>query len=169
MKTSLIEMWSAPTLRQLAPMKNPAKLLFMAVFVAGLPSGVYAANPPAGSYQKTCAVQSFRDSVLTATCKPESSPNFRLTQIDIRACGPDVFNRDGGLQCYAKQGFGNGRAIPRGSYIDSCKDVIVTGDQKSISAQCKDGNGNYRATKISTSGCSLGKLDNDNGNLICRR
>ena len=67
------------------------------------------------------------------------------------------------------QGWGSGRAIPRGSYIDTCKDVIVSGDQKSISAQCKDGGGNYRTTQLSTGGCRLGGgLDNDNGNRVCR-
>jgi CVNH domain len=150
-------------------MRHTFVLLCMAAFVAGLPAIAHADNPPGGSYLKTCAVQSFRNSVLTANCQPENGPNFRTTQIDTRACGAEIFNRDGGLQCYAGKGWGSGRAIPRGSYIDTCKDVIVTGDQKSISAQCKDGGGNYHRTQLSTGGCRLGGgLDNDNGNLVCR-
>src|SRR6202007_1927423 len=103
-----------------------ALLLFsMVALAASLPAVAYAAEPPSGSYQKTCSVQSFRNSVLTAHCQPENGPNFRTTQIDIRPCGEEVFNRDGGLQCYARQGWGSGRAIQRGSYIDTCKDVMV--------------------------------------------
>ena len=151
-------------------MKQNSVLLSMALLAATLPAAARAADPPNGTYRKTCAVQSFTNSVLTAACQPEDTLNFRISQIDVRTCGAEIFNRDGGLQCFAKQGWGSGRAIPRGSYIDSCKDVIVASDQKSISAQCKDGNGNYHSTQVSTTSCRLGgAVDNDNGNLVCRR
>jgi hypothetical protein len=54
---------------------------------------------------------------LTAHCRPEVGPNFRTTQIDVRACGAEVFNRDGGLQCYAKQSWGSGSRYPSGRDI----------------------------------------------------
>jgi hypothetical protein len=168
-KFNLIALWFAPASWRLATIRNPSTLLATALFAASLTAVGYAANPPSGSYQKTCIVQSFGNSVLTAACRPENNPNFRSSQIDVRDCGAEIFNRDGGLQCFAKQGFGRGRAIPRGSYVDTCKDVIVTDDQKSISAQCKDRNGSFRSTKLTTSGCALGgRFDNDNGNLVCR-
>ncbi|WP_213807050.1 CVNH domain-containing protein [Granulicella sp. dw_53] len=129
-------------------MTPTSMLLSTALFVASFSAVAHAADPPNGSYRKTCGVQSFKDSVLTAHCKPENSPNFTTSQIDIRACGAEIFNRDGGLQCFARQGWGSGRAIPRGSYIDSCKNIIVANDQKSIAAQCKDSNGNYRSTQL---------------------
>lgn len=151
-------------------MRHTLVLLSMAAFAASLPAVAHAADAPNGSYKKTCVIDSFRNPVLTAHCQPENGPNFRTTQIDVGPCrGAEVFNRDGGLQCYTPQGWGSSRAIPRGSYIDTCKDIIVAGDQKSISAQCKDGGGNYRRTQLATGGCRLGGgLNNDNGNLVCR-
>ena len=167
---SSIALLYALSLRKLAILSNTSMLLSMAVFTASLPTLAYAADPPSGSYRKTCVVQNFNGSVLTAACHPENNPNFRTSQIDVQTCGAEVFNRDGGLQCFAKQGFGRGRAIPRGSYVDSCKDILVSDDQQGISAQCKDRNGNFRGTRISTSNCSVGgRFDNDNGNLVCRR
>ncbi len=52
--------------RRLTTMRHTLVLLSMAAFAAGLPAVAHAANPPSGSYQKTCAVDSFRNSVLTA-------------------------------------------------------------------------------------------------------
>lgn len=145
-------------------------LLTMTLLGVSIPTAALAVNPPAGTYQKTCAVQNYTGSVLTAACRPEDTPNFRSSQIDVRGCGAEIFNRDGGLQCFARQGWGSGRAIPRGSYIDSCKNVVVSNDQTSITAQCKDGNGNYRNTQFNTNGCRVGStLDNNNGNLVCHR
>jgi hypothetical protein len=144
--------------------------LSTAFFAMSLSVAAHAADPPDGSYRKTCVPANFTGSVLTAHCQPENGPNFRTSQIEVHACGrDDIFNRDGGLQCFAPQGWGSGRAVPRGSYIDTCKNVIVTNDQKSISAQCKDGDGNYRGTQFTTAGCQSGALDNNNGNLVCHR
>jgi hypothetical protein len=150
-------------------MRNLPTLIFSTVFLAAsLPAAAYAVDPPVGSYQKTSTVQSFSNSLLIASCHQDNNPNYRVSQIDVRHCGAEIFNRDGGLQCFAKQGFGIGRAIPRGSYVDSCKDIAVATDQKSISAQCKDREGNYRNTNLSTSGCSVGgEFDNNNGVLVC--
>ncbi len=152
-------------------MKRSSVSWVAALFCAAIfPTIAHAAAPPNGSYKRTCAVQTFTGSVLTAACQPDDSPNFRTTQIDILACrqDPDVFNRDGGLQCYTRQGWGSGRAVPRGSYIDSCKDVIVSGDQRTVTAQCKNNNGKYQRTEITTGSCRLGNgLDNQNGRLAC--
>ena len=153
-------------------MKHSFMPLSATMFAVSFFCGAYAADMPSGTYRKTCAVQSFRDSVLAAACQPENNPNFRVSQLDIRSCrpDPDVFNRDGGLQCFARQGFGEGRAVPRGSYIGTCKDVIVSAGRATISAQCKDSGGRYRNTQLSTIGCPVGAaLDNDNGSLVCRR
>lgn len=162
----------APVLRRLVAITHTSMLLCTAFFIASFSTATHAADPPSGSYRHTCAVSSFRDSVLAAYCSPENGGYQGSSQIDVRACGAEVFNRDGGLQCYTRQGWGSGRAIPRGSYIDSCKNVFVAGDQRSISAQCKDNNGNYRSTKVSTNSCPRGAgggLDNNNGNLVCPR
>ena len=130
-----------------------------------------AADAPGGSYRRTCAVKGFDGNRLEAFCSPENGPNQRLSQIDVRSCGAEVFNRDGGLQCYARSGIrGDGRAIPRGSYVDTCRDIVVSRDQGRMGAQCKDRGGTYRATQMSFGGCSAGaRIDNDDGRLVCRQ
>jgi hypothetical protein len=150
-----------------------ARVLAFALLLAPvLPAAGWAANPPAGSYLKTCNLSGgFDGRVLGAFCEPENSPNRLFSQLDVRGCGDEIFNRDGGLQCFGKQGsWGSGRAIPRGSYIDTCKNVVVAGNQTNMQAQCKDQGGTYRATLLSLGGCSRnGGIDNIGGKLICRR
>ena len=129
-----------------------------------------AANAPGGSYRSTCTVVSFVGTVLIANCKSEDG-SYRSTQIDVSYCAEEVFNRDGGLQCYAKPNHGTGydRAIPHGSYINTCKDV--TAFANSVQAVCKDRNGHYgRISRINMNNCAPNPgLDNDNGNLVCHR
>lgn len=127
---------------------------------------------PTGSYTKSCLVIGrFDGAMLTATCRPEASALFRSSSIDTRSCAAEVFNRDGGLQCYARPGtWGSGRAVPRGGYIDSCKDAVVAADQHSLAAQCKDRGGQYRAAQLALDRCHLGDaIDNNDGQLVCRR
>ena len=133
------------------------------------PVAVSAATAPAGTYRQTCTVKAFDGVRLDAFCAPESGRNFRLSQMDVRPCGGEIFNRDGGLQCFARPGSrGDGRAIPRGGYVDTCKDILVS--PAGMGAQCKDRGGNYRATQMSLNGCQVGaRIDNDDGRLVCRR
>jgi len=145
-----------------------ALLLTIAAFaLSTVSSPARADGEPGGSYKRTCAVSNFRDSILSAFCARESGPYHRASQLDVRQCDGDIFNRDGGLQCYTKTGWGSGRAIPRGSYIETCRDVTVSGQR--ISGQCKDGGGSYRSTSLMVDGCPIGTpIDNRDGRLACR-
>jgi hypothetical protein len=153
-------------------MMRHARVLVLAALLAPvLPTVGQAANPPSGSYLRTCNVNgNFNGRLLEAFCEPENSPNRLFSQLDVTACGEEVFNRDGGLQCYAKQdSWGDGRAIPHGSYIDTCKNVVVSGDQSNMQAQCKDRGGAYRTAQLSLGGCRRGgAIDNDDGRLVCQ-
>ena len=144
---------------------------FVALCVVCWPVAALAANAPNGSYRRSCTIRGFDGVRLEAFCAPESGPNFRLSQMDVRPCGGEIFNRDGGLQCFAGGGTqGSGRAIPRGGYVDTCKDIIVANNQSGMAAQCKNRGGSYRATSMSFNGCPPGsRIDNDDGRLVCRR
>lgn len=143
-------------------------LVITTLMAGAWPAG--AAAPPSGSYLQSCGVQSFDGRILAAFCAPEQGHVRNPSNIDVSQCGEPVFNRDGGLQCFARQGsWGSGRAVPHGSYIDSCRNVFVGPNQNDLIAECKNRDGRYFPTNLPLRGCRRGgPIDNDNGQLVCR-
>jgi type 1 fimbria pilin len=121
---------------------------------------------PRGSYLQTCSQIHFNGTILAATCGGAGLSKQRST-INATSCDGDIWNKYGYLYCYARRGtWGQGRAIPRGSYIDSCGYTVVAGAV--LQSQCKGRNGQYQDTSLELRACRLGSnISNIDGQLVC--
>jgi CVNH domain len=162
--------------------------LGVAVLGLALGSGIRsAAQAPGGSYQQTCRNIGVRGNTLYADCQ-DANRNWRSTQLrDYNRCRGEIQNINGNLQCTGgNDGRGPGRynrdhdqnqdrdwdwdrdrrnRIPRGSYVQTCQDIRVNGNQ--LQARCQKKNGKLRDTSMSNFyGCR--DIENDNGKLKCR-
>ena len=142
---------------------------------------------PGGSYQQTCRDINARGNTLYAECM-DTNRNWQRTQLrDFNRCRGEIQNLNGNLQCTGGYGNnGNGRwqrdhdhdndrdwdwdrdhrnRIPRGSYVQTCQNIQIAGNQ--LRAQCQKKNGKWRDTSLSNFwGCR--EIENDNGKLKCR-
>jgi hypothetical protein len=140
------------------------------MLLSALPATPQAGSAaPRGTYLKTCSKIQFDGTTLAASCSlPEviTSNQIRST-INVTMCGGDIWNRYGHLYCYARSGtWGGGRAIPRGSYFDSCEYTEVGGTV--LRASCKNRNGDLTQTSLELKGCRLGSnISNIDGQLVC--
>ena len=108
--------------------------LFLATVCVERAAGQGVAAPP-GSYLRTCYSVSYDRvlQVLYATCfaKPgdyQMNTSGVPTQLNTSYCDPgsDIEQLNGWLQCTARAGtWGDGGAVPRGSYQKSCDHYIV--------------------------------------------
>lgn len=57
--------------------------------------------------------------------------------------------------------------VPRGSYLRSCTDVRMRGDD--LMAVCRGGGGGMRRTVLPDVGRCVGDIGNQNGMLVCNR
>lgn len=108
--------------------------------------------------------------LLTASCATGGNPGAFVSTIDTSACGSDISNKDGALFCLAKPGtWGVGRVVPRGSYLESCRNASVNGTK--LIAYCVARDGNSRAyAKLDLSGCRMGNnITNVDAQLVCIR
>jgi hypothetical protein len=126
-----------------------------------------SAAPP-GSYLKTCGDIHMNGTILTASCQTDR--HSYPSSLNVAFCGGgDIWNYYGGLYCHAKRGtWGQGRAIPQGSYIDSCYDMSVGGSV--LQGKCKDRSSKYRSdySRLDMKSCrTLNNITNLDGQLIC--
>jgi hypothetical protein len=140
-----------------------ALLLFLAP--PAIPQAGSAA--PRGSYLKTCNQIQFNGKTLRATCDSVGSAPRYTSSIVVATCDGDIWNQAGALFCYAKRGtWGQGRAIPRGSYIESCWNERVSGTM--LQALCKGRNGAYQDASLELTRCRMGSnISNIDGELVC--
>jgi CVNH domain len=138
-------------------------LLLCAALPAAAQDGSAA---PRGTYLQTCSQIHFDGRKLVATCNHPGWPRQK-SAIDVSLCGGDIWNENGSLYCYARQGsWGRGRAIPRGSYVDSCGATIVSGVL--LQSRCKGRNGEYNDTSLELTRCRMGtNISNIDGQLVC--
>ena len=138
----------------------------------------YSGQYPYGSYQQTCRNISVRGNALFADCL-DTSQNWRSTQLgNYQRCRNDIQNINGNLQCtgvYQRDrdhdhdrdwdwDRDRRNRIPRGSYVQTCQNIQINGND--LSARCQKRNGGWRDTTLRNFwGCR--DITNDNGKLRC--
>jgi hypothetical protein len=124
---------------------------------------------PNGSYLKSCGQFHMNGAMLTASCATGGNPGAFVSTIDTSACGSDISNKAGALFCLAKPGtWGVGRAVPRGSYLESCGDASVKGTV--LFANCTNRNGISTIPRLNLASCRMGNnITNVDGQLVCIR
>ena len=150
---------------------------------AGPNSGTYA---PQGSYLLSCGDIKFDQpsQMLSARCRmiPDDGNSLAVSPslLHVSACDPgaDIESLHGYLQCRARAGtWGEGGAVPKGSYQLSCFDLVVqTGSL--LTAFCWDYSHGRVPASISAEGwqnvsldlsqCGMGgDIENHAGQLLC--
>jgi CVNH domain len=125
-------------------------------------------KPPRGSYLQTCSQIRMDGTILSALCeRPRSLPP--RSSINVAMCGGDISNRDGKLFCFARPGtWGQGRAIPRGTYVDTCDSWEVVGT--TLQARCRNRDGKYTKSFADLKHCRMGgDIWNIDGLLDCAK
>lgn len=111
---------------------------------------------PSGSWIQSCRNYRMDGWVLKAECR--SGRRWQRTEINTRNCREDISNQDGRLVC------GSGYSLPRGSWIESCRNYGMDG--RVLSAECSDNRGRWRFSELDTRGCRA-PVSNQNGKLVC--
>ena len=128
---------------------------------------------PQGSYQQTCNNVSVNGAVLVANCQDRNG-NWRSAQLpDFQTCNGDIMNDNGNLRCASSAGYNYGPGGPgpqgvngpNGSYVQTCNNVRVKGDD--LHATCQTRDGSWHDTKLDDFNKCRGDIMNDNGNLRC--
>lgn len=162
-------------------------IITLAIGLALLPGIALAQAAPSGSYQQSCQNIRVRGDMLHATC---SSTNGRLvrSRLDLSTCRSGLIgNNNGRLFCnganrrdrddqrYNGNGYGrdrdnmqNGRrAVPQGSYLQSCQNAYMRGGQ--LVATCTSANGQHIQSSLDVNNCPASDIGNVNGRLRCVR
>ncbi len=129
--------------------------------------GGCSADPPRGSYLRSCdrinfkcSLNSGTEEILSAWCKPRQGPEH-FTQIgNPAACKGDIANMDGVLHC------SKGGSPPGGSYTQSCQDIWV--ESGVLHAQCKTKSGQWNQSEGLTYAPCRNGIENIDGHLRCR-
>jgi hypothetical protein len=123
---------------------------------------------PKGSYLQTCSQIRMEGTILSAVCERPRSLSSR-TSINVAMCGGDISNRDGSLFCFARPGtWGEGRAIPRGTYVDTCDSWFVVGT--TLQARCRTRDGKNQKSFADLKNCRMGgDIWNIDGFLNCSK
>lgn len=151
----------------------------VAAFAASPASAQGATAAPKGSYLQSCTNITFTGGVLTAYCNDGSDGGSSLfggaefkeshpVSLQTVNCDPagDVFNAYGTLFCTAKKGSEAGRAVPAGSYLQSCNSILVI--SHILHATCSTGGDDTLTNSLTLSKCDLGQgINNISGQLIC--
>eukprot|EP00727_Mastigamoeba_balamuthi_P010050 m51a1_g5668 hypothetical protein (978) ;mRNA; f:919970-924001 len=137
---------------------------------------------PPGDYTDTCGGCRIDGNLLKCECK-DSTGEFRDTQIVVSSCPSGAFaNKEGALACgEAKQQQSPTRApkedvaraqepqdwtgLPEGTYRQSCEACKASDPPKTLTCNCKDGDGSLHQTTVYTDRCH--HFDNHNGKLVC--
>lgn len=121
---------------------------------------------PPGSYQQTCNNISVDRGTLYATCQ-DLDGNWRNSELrEFRRCSSEISNESGNLHCVLAnyQPGWRGRA-PRGSYLETCRDIEVRGHD--LFAHCQERDGDWRDARLDHWNRCSGDISNDNGRLRC--
>jgi hypothetical protein len=118
---------------------------------------------PRGSYSQSCREIHAQGNSLRAVCETVGG-NWVATSInDYDRCVGEIVNDDGRLDCTRR----GGRLVPAGSYVQSCRNVYVRGDN--LRAMCQNRDGRWVWSELHDwDDCRRG-IVNENGNLRCVR
>jgi CVNH domain len=133
-------------------------------------------NVQGGSFVQSCQDIRYNGDDLHARCQGRDG-GWRETKLDdYRKCRGDIVNDDGKLRCVAGGSYGVGsygspesRNVngPSGSYLGSCRDVHVGGDD--LHARCQTRDGGWHDTGLDDYRKCRGDIINDDGNLRCAK
>lgn len=148
-------------------MRRTLKLALIASVIALWGTACVAQGIPQGSYQQTCNSVSVSGDTLLANCQDASGTSHSASLPGFQRCTSEITNDNGTLRCVMSgystpTGVGNG---PTGSYLQSCQDVKVKGDD--LHARCQTQSGDTRDAKLDDYRKCNGDIINDDGHLRC--
>jgi hypothetical protein len=117
-------------------------------------------NPP-GSYQQSCKNVDVRGDDLRARCKDVYGHYHDSVLDHADRCWGDIGNNNGNLVCQK-----NG-AMPRGSFVQSCRDVRVRWNV--LMARCQNREGRWVDTSLEQFSRCNSEISNEDGQLRCGR
>jgi hypothetical protein len=120
------------------------------------------ANPPAGSFYKSCRNINFDSTGLAADCKTFSGSWLHTSIMLVENCRSAVSNMDGHLTC--DMGLAD---APAGSYKKTCRNIFTDGTD--VSANCRRVNGDWHYSKLVRYGECKSDIHNGDGDLRCTR
>ncbi len=118
---------------------------------------------PRGSYTQTCRDIQVQGDSIRAVCQNISGDWSETFLRGYDRCVGDIVNDDGRLDC-TRQG---GRLVPSGSFVQTCRNAYVRGDN--LRAMCQDRDGRWVWSELHEWDDCRGGIVNDNGNLRCVR
>ena len=130
-----------------------ASLFAVALTAILFTAPAFAANAPAGSYQKTCNTISYDGTTLTAQCRTMQGAMMSASLSYPASCIGDVGNINGILACTG----------PNGSYALTCRNMTVSGT--TLAGQCQKRDGSWIAASLSGFQGFQGDITNCNGVL----
>jgi CVNH domain len=153
--------------------------------MSGYSTPSQAGNGPSGSYLQSCQDVRAKGDDLHARCLTQSGDTRDAKLDDYRKCRGDIINDDGHLRCvsgapvaapgvYGAPGpyrgpgpYGGYNNVngPQGSYVQTCQNVHVGGDD--LHARCQTHDGGWRDAKLDDYNKCRGDIVNDDGHLRC--
>ncbi len=118
---------------------------------------------PRGSYTETCRDIQVRGDHLFARCEDARGGWRETTLNDYGRCVGEIVNDDGYLQCTRP----GGRLVPRGTYVETCRQIYVRGDI--LRARCQNADGRWVWTQLNDWDDCRSGIYNVDGHLECRR
>ncbi|HLJ27206.1 MAG TPA: CVNH domain-containing protein [Candidatus Angelobacter sp.] len=136
---------------------------------------------PPGDYAQTCRNIRAEGDRLEAECQRRNG-HWRKTSLDdIDKCSGGIINNNGRLMCgtggngYDQPDRDHDRArdlddrgnIPRGTYVQTCRNIRTHGD--TLEAECQTRDGDWRRTSLNDIDRCTDAIANDDGHLVCGR
>lgn len=124
-----------------------------------------------GSYVQTCAPIYVRGDDLRARCQARDGRWVWSSLGDFERCGGGIVNDNGHLRCGGgdrdDRDRDRDRGVPRGSYVQTCRDIQMHGDR--LIATCQAEDGRWYRTELDDVDRCRGDISNNNGRLVCGR
>jgi CVNH domain len=140
-----------------------------------------AGSGPTGSYLQSCQDVRAKGDDLHARCQTRDGGWRDAKLDDYNKCRGDIANEDGHLRCvsgapvgaygapgqYGSGPYGGYSNVngPNGSYVQTCQNIHVGGDD--LHARCQTRGGSWRDAKLDDYNKCRGDIANDDGHLRC--
>ena len=133
--------------------------------------GAYPA-PGGASYTQTCKDIKSHGDHLEARCKTVNGDWVHTSLDDYRKCHGQIINDNGQVALRGRhrlcwRGVGYAGNAPSGSYLQTCREARVNGDD--LEARCSTANGDWRSSKLDDFQKCRGDIVNDDGHLRCAK
>ncbi|HEX4303476.1 MAG TPA: CVNH domain-containing protein [Rhizomicrobium sp.] len=153
--------------------KSGALALIAIAGMLALAPAAEARWAPSGSYASTCRHVQYDGDLLTASCQRRDGSWRNSYLPDADNCDASIVNNDGQLECgyttwHGRDHFrGGDDGGPSGSYERSCTNIRMDG--YTLKATCQRRDGSWRWTWLDDAYDCDGRIDNNNGQLVCGR